>query len=218
MAYIDSEIAKRRFEGLQAQAQALSPSPPPATSALSTSSATTKTDPTLTRQPATIGKLQEIDLGDEERSLNVQRTQKAQRMLNGEVVDEEGNKKPVKVRLGPDGKPWRGRKRRGSDDIKRDKLVEDVLRENGRMCSLFMRTVTLKQCTDVAQLGSTKLLHLLSPQIRTLLLVKTSQQTTVLLKLSGGNSWMPSLKDRGRSLRKCNRQPEALEARRKKRC
>ena len=34
------------------------------------------------------------------------------------------------VRLGRDGKPWRGRKRRGSEDIKRDKLVEDVLREN----------------------------------------------------------------------------------------
>jgi len=33
--------------------------------------------------------------------------------------------------LGPDGKPWRGRKRRGSDDVKRDKMVEDVLRENG---------------------------------------------------------------------------------------
>lgn len=133
MAYIDSEIAKRRSEGLHAQAQALSLSTQPATASLSTSSATTKTDPTLTRQPATIGKLQEIDLGDEERSLNVQRTQKAQRVLNGEAVDEEGNKKPVKVRLGPDGKPWRGRKRRGSDDIKRDKLVEDVLRENGRM-------------------------------------------------------------------------------------
>jgi hypothetical protein len=36
------------------------------------------------------------------------------------------------VRLGPDGKPWRERKRRGSEDIKRDKMIEDVL-ENRRM-------------------------------------------------------------------------------------
>jgi hypothetical protein len=39
-----------------------------------------------------------------------------------------------KIRLGPDGKPWRGgrRKRRGSDDIARDKLVEELLHENRR--------------------------------------------------------------------------------------
>ncbi|KAG9257961.1 uncharacterized protein F5Z01DRAFT_644722 [Emericellopsis atlantica] len=40
--------------------------------------------------------------------------------------------RPEKVKLGPDGKPWRGgrRKRRGSDDIARDKLVEELLHEN----------------------------------------------------------------------------------------
>ncbi len=37
-----------------------------------------------------------------------------------------------KPKLGKDGKPWRGRKRRTSDDIKRDKLVEEVLRESRR--------------------------------------------------------------------------------------
>ncbi|KAI9904927.1 hypothetical protein N3K66_001456 [Trichothecium roseum] len=37
---------------------------------------------------------------------------------------------PKKVRLGPDGKPWRGRKRRASDDVKRDQLVEEFLHEN----------------------------------------------------------------------------------------
>lgn len=39
---------------------------------------------------------------------------------------------PKKVRLGRDGKPWRGRKRRGSDDVKRDQLVEQFLHENKR--------------------------------------------------------------------------------------
>jgi hypothetical protein len=39
---------------------------------------------------------------------------------------------PKKQRLGPDGKPWRGRKRRASDDVKRDQLVEEFLHENRR--------------------------------------------------------------------------------------
>ena len=42
---------------------------------------------------------------------------------------EEGVQKP---RLRKDGKPWRGRRRRNSEDIKRDKLVEEVLRESRR--------------------------------------------------------------------------------------
>jgi hypothetical protein len=33
-------------------------------------------------------------------------------------------------RLGKDGKPWRPRNRRGSDDVKRDQLVEEFLHEN----------------------------------------------------------------------------------------
>lgn len=43
----------------------------------------------------------------------------------------EGSRK--KPRLGKDGKPWRSRNRRGSDDIKRDQLVEAFLHENRRM-------------------------------------------------------------------------------------
>lgn len=88
------------------------------------------------RQPAALGKLQEVDLGDDVRSRNVEMTNRARRIQNGETVVEEdqqngkGKGKPGKVRLGPDGKPWRGRKKRGSDDIARDKLVEEVLREN----------------------------------------------------------------------------------------
>ncbi|KAI9053661.1 hypothetical protein LZ554_002615 [Drepanopeziza brunnea f. sp. 'monogermtubi'] len=140
MAYIDSELAKRRaVEGALAQ---------PLESALSSRSGAPMDDvsggggmrekgklPETQRQPASIGKLQEIDLGDEARDRNIERTTNAQRRLNGEIVEEEeanegGKKKKKKVRLNRDGSVWVPRKRRGSDDIKRDQLVEAVLREN----------------------------------------------------------------------------------------
>jgi hypothetical protein len=79
------------------------------------------------------GKLMEIDLGDEARARNIAETERARRRLEGlpdEEVDSDG--RPRKVRLGRDGKPWRGRNRRNSEDIKRDQLVEEFLRENRR--------------------------------------------------------------------------------------
>jgi Hepatocellular carcinoma-associated antigen 59 len=135
MAYIDSELAKRRSEGQVLQTAA--------STSLSRADgrqpeSERKKEKELQRQPATLGKLQEIDLGDEARDRNVAQTERARRRLDGEAVEEEGEKKIQKARLGPDGKPWRGRKRRGSDDVKRDKLVDDVLRENRRMCPLHM--------------------------------------------------------------------------------
>ena len=148
MAYIDSELAKRRVrEGFphghaenqaKSQAQPLHHAAPPSTQE-SSSHTTIPNGKSLdvNRQPATLGKLQEIDLGDETRDKNVERTNQARRRLDGEEVEDEATargRKPGKVRLGPDGKPWRGRKRRGSDDIKRDKLVEEVLRENRCEC------------------------------------------------------------------------------------
>jgi hypothetical protein len=142
MAYVDSEIAKRRSEGVMptntvSAIHASQPSSSTTAQQIASSKDTSiKTDPTLTRQPATIGKLQEIDLGDEARSINVQRTAKAQRVLNG------------------DGKPWRGRKRRGSDDVKRDQLVEDILRENRRMfiCHLTPRSPSRSRLLNLASL------------------------------------------------------------------
>ncbi|KAI0842226.1 hypothetical protein F5Y06DRAFT_259311 [Hypoxylon sp. FL0890] len=78
------------------------------------------------------GQLMEIDLGDEARSRNEALTERAARRMRGEDVDEEdsGSGRPRKVRLGRDGKPWRPRNRRNSDDIRRDQLVEEILREN----------------------------------------------------------------------------------------
>lgn len=78
------------------------------------------------------GKLQEVDLGEEVRARNENMTEQARRRLAGEAIeaDDEGSRK--RVRIGKDGKPWRGRKRRGSDDVKRDQLVEELMRENRR--------------------------------------------------------------------------------------
>ncbi|TVY28074.1 hypothetical protein LHYA1_G002647 [Lachnellula hyalina] len=129
MAYIDSELAKRQAaEGL-APVSAFAREGGGGTVGWKDESGLRK-DIDVQRQPAALGKLMEIDLGDEARDRNVQRTDKARRRLGGEEVEEEVVQKPVKIRLGPDGKPWRGRKRRGSDDVKRDKLVEEVMREN----------------------------------------------------------------------------------------
>lgn len=85
------------------------------------------------------GKLLEVDLGDEVRSRNAAMTDRARRRLLGESVEEEEeqrNGRPAKVRLGRDGKPWRPRNRRGSDDVKRDQLVEEILRENRRKLTI----------------------------------------------------------------------------------
>lgn len=139
MAYIDSELAKRQA------AEGLAPVSASARGGRSGGSTVGWKDETglrkdvdVQRQPAALGKLMEIDLGDEARDRNVKRTDKARRRLGGEEVEEEEVvQKPGKVRLGPDGKPWRGRKRRGSDDVKRDRLVEEVMRENRRLCPII---------------------------------------------------------------------------------
>lgn len=79
------------------------------------------------------GKLMEVDLGDEVRARNQAMTEKAARRLLGAAVDDDtGGRRAKKPRLGRDGKPWRPRNRRTSDDIKRDQLVEEILRENRR--------------------------------------------------------------------------------------
>ncbi|TRX97869.1 hypothetical protein FHL15_001079 [Xylaria flabelliformis] len=85
------------------------------------------------KHTALTGKLLEVDLGDEVRSRNAVMTDRARRKLQGLAVeDEESAERPRKVRLGRDGKPWRPRNRRNSDDVKRDQLVEEILRENRR--------------------------------------------------------------------------------------
>lgn len=81
------------------------------------------------RNPATHGMLQEIDLGPSASTRNATMTEAATRRLDGGEAPVSESK-PEKVRLGRDGKPRRRRKRRNSEDLKRDDIVEAILKEN----------------------------------------------------------------------------------------
>ncbi|MCJ1397660.1 hypothetical protein MMC11_000856 [Xylographa trunciseda] len=120
MAYIDSELAKRRHG-------------PDTADTLTNGYANGVAGPgvvdlVIQRQPAALGKLHEIDLGPDATLKNIARTEAAKRRLEG--GEEEVEEGTGKVRLRKDGKPFRSRKRRNSEDVKRDKIVEEVLRES----------------------------------------------------------------------------------------
>jgi hypothetical protein len=213
MAYIDSEIAKRRVAGATTASQNQKPGEK---MDITIRGSNTKSTVDVQRQPATLGKLLEIDLGDEARDKNVQRTNMARRRLDGESVeDEEQVKKPGKVRLGRDGKPWRGRKRRGSEDVARDKLVEDILRENRRKSSKHISFSSCKTivCTDI----HTKWKSTTSPSWNPKAQETTPQLMIASLKLSRKNSWMLYLLDKERKWLLHLRQPGVQGARRKRR-
>lgn len=120
MAYIDSELAKQR------QGHAYITSKDGAGQG-NISINGTLIDPGRNRQPATLGKLHEIDLGPDATLRNIARTEAAKRRLEGGEMEEEGETGKGRRR---DGKPWRGRRRRNSEDIKRDKIVEEVMKES----------------------------------------------------------------------------------------
>lgn len=119
MAYVDSEMAKLHPTSGDSQAMTAE--------ARHEQEATERRTEQLQKQPATLGKLQEIDLGADARARNIARTQAALGG-SGEVEEQHGRN----VKSGKDGKPRRGRKRRTSEDIKRDKMVEDILHESRR--------------------------------------------------------------------------------------
>ncbi|KAL2866366.1 telomere length and silencing 1 family protein [Aspergillus lucknowensis] len=73
------------------------------------------------REPASLGKLHEIDLGRETKLQNIARTEEATRKLkgeDGEISTERASNVPSRY--------WK----RTSEDIERDRLVEEVLRES----------------------------------------------------------------------------------------
>ncbi|KAI1177607.1 hypothetical protein F4777DRAFT_576928 [Nemania sp. FL0916] len=130
--YIEAELAKRHFVASDPGKSRSSDDP---RHGGSESGAQHESSATIDRgeqkHTALTGKLLEVDLGDDVRSRNEAMTDRARRKLQGLAVEEEeAAGRPKKVRLGRDGKPWRSRNRRNSDDIKRDKLVEEILREN----------------------------------------------------------------------------------------
>lgn len=130
MAYIDSELAKRHQGNTN-------PSTDSSSGILSPNGALI--DAGLNRQPAALGRLHEIDLGPDSTLRNITRTEAAKRRLEGGEADVEEEKGTGKVRLRRDGKPWRGRKRRNSNDVKRDQLVEEVMRETRRKPTLPLK-------------------------------------------------------------------------------
>lgn len=136
-AYIDTHLARLRSGPSPSTLTTLSPSHLPATTTPSASLAAAQ------RQPATVGRLQEIDLGPSAAARNVLATEAATRTLRGEPAPAPASPPaevvPTKPRLGRDGRPLRKRapKRRNSEDVKRDRIVEDLLRENRRTPSLL---------------------------------------------------------------------------------
>ncbi|KAM0330002.1 hypothetical protein ACHAQA_004171 [Verticillium albo-atrum] len=141
MEYIESKLSNRPSQS--------TPSPAPASSASPAPPAPATHRPTDEPAGAAImqGRLAEVDLGDEARARNIAMTERARLHgtagaaggaaataggsgdadLSDPAAAQRVRKKP---RLGRDGKPWRQRNRRTSDDLARDKLVEDILREN----------------------------------------------------------------------------------------
>lgn len=105
------------------------------------------------RQPATLGKLHEIDLGPNAKLSNIAKTEAVKKKIEG-GDDEDPSGGTTKVRLGKDGKPWRGRRARTSDDLKRDKLVEEVLRETRRktcFLSFVIRNKMMEYWLNISQ-------------------------------------------------------------------
>ena len=135
MAFIDSEMAKRRLGENIATSAPINDSIHTAGSDSDDYDDSTKGKRLPQRHPASIGKIHEIDLGADASLRNAKRTEIAiLRAQNGEPLPNPDDKpvKPRKPRLGRDGKliKPRVRKRRNSEDIKRDQLVEQVLRES----------------------------------------------------------------------------------------
>ncbi|KAJ6135963.1 hypothetical protein N7512_001123 [Penicillium capsulatum] len=83
------------------------------------------------RVPASLGKLHEIDLGQEAKLHNIARTEAATRRLAGDETEATaGEAAAPSEHVSLEDRRWRHRKRRTSADIQRDRLVEEVLRES----------------------------------------------------------------------------------------
>lgn len=126
MAYIDSEMAKRYQPHAQAQT-------PDSNQSQSKDVAVGQPfQPQQQREPASLGRLHEIDLGQEATLRNIARTEAATRRLAGDEDVPVGDLAAETGRSGAGGKSRRNHKQRTDADIERDRLVEEVLRESKR--------------------------------------------------------------------------------------
>lgn len=92
------------------------------------------------QRAAGMGKIEEVDI----RALVDRTDEKWKRLESGEFEQ----KSTGKVRLGRDGKPRRPPKRRNSEDIRRDQLVEAVLSESKCTISSSSRSASLIRVVD----------------------------------------------------------------------
>ncbi|KAH7162979.1 hypothetical protein B0J13DRAFT_25968 [Dactylonectria estremocensis] len=134
MEYIESRLSSRKSGATPSNAKSAPAAAPTATTA---ATAKAPSGPPPSAKPegghaVMQGHLMEIDLGEEARDINVARTERATLHGGGSAPsdDASGGRRAKKPRLGRDGKPWRPRNRRPSDAIKRDQLVDEILREN----------------------------------------------------------------------------------------
>jgi hypothetical protein len=117
MAYIDSELEKRRPGGLPK-------SPTTSVPALPRSEQPPKKEIDVRTTAVGQGKLAEIDLGDEARLKNIVLTKQS---LAGEPASPpKGAKRGVSQPL----RSNRFKKKRTEEELNRDKMVEDLMREN----------------------------------------------------------------------------------------
>ncbi|CEI64101.1 hypothetical protein FVEN_g8951 [Fusarium venenatum] len=115
MDYIESRLSNRAARDSSKPTSSASASDP-------TRQSSTMATKHETGRAVMQGQLMEIDLGDHAQDSSAARNAGAGQ---GDG-DERRAKKP---RLRRDGKPWRPRKRRDSDAVKRDQLVDEILRE-----------------------------------------------------------------------------------------
>lgn len=127
MDYIETEMAKRHRRDMPKDT---SDSEATTNEAVSGPASSTNF---ARREPATLGKLHEIDLGQETKLQNIARTEAATRRLAGSgdaAAATPAENTSEKTAVEQDKKALRDRKRRSSRDIERDRLVEEVLRES----------------------------------------------------------------------------------------
>jgi hypothetical protein len=136
VAFIDSEMARKRSVPVSAF------HPPTQRSDYMSEAEAAKVNATIVADrsgqasgPTAPRQLSEVDLGTSAHDKNLARIHAAlDRVKAGQTPIEDDVKpsKPRKPRLGRDGKPWRPppRKRRNSEDVARDALVEQFLHEN----------------------------------------------------------------------------------------
>ncbi|KAH7256869.1 hypothetical protein BKA59DRAFT_507775 [Fusarium tricinctum] len=115
MDYIESRLSNRAGGNSSQTTTSASPSDPARQLATTTSNHESG-------RAVMQGQLVEIDLGDHG---NVPRSGHA---AQGDGA-ADGERRAKKPRLRRDGKPWRPRNRRDSDAVKRDQIVDEILRE-----------------------------------------------------------------------------------------